>query len=452
MKSLINSEHISNTICKEWSEYAFTDEDNIDISYTFIPDYNFTKTQILDTDEFILSSKSKEGNHIIDWMTNRGCKTLSIRSPYNTGKFTVIKQMLLCAVHIFQRVLYVTCKRSFDNDVYRTLKLLKYSICLDDKYYNYFDDKIVCHVDNICNLCCFISHDRTDDDLFDLVILDETCSILNHFESYNTRQKNNYFSYLYSVCVKSYKVMMLDDDFGDREYYFANMINKSIPGLTMVNNIIKKRFDVHFINNFDRFNVNIFSDLKDGFSIMMVTLSTEFGDLIFDKYKNEYNCVIHNLTTGEKIIHNNNFGSKHRLLIYILTSEISFYFNLETQHFDKIYGIMTCDSASPNSFCKILAKCHGIKEKKILIYTNGLKYNDHLIPYTLDEVKDYINEWGNDDYTIITVDKKDNIKRTKTLYYNIDIHNILKNHSKKSEYFLFDLVRLLKSNGHYVDV
>jgi hypothetical protein len=71
---------------------------------------------------------------------------------------------------------------------------------------------------------------------YDLIILDEIESLLNHFNSSTIVDQRSVFNIFHALCLKSKKILALDSDFDNRSYEYLNTLDKD-KNMIIVKNI-----------------------------------------------------------------------------------------------------------------------------------------------------------------------------------------------------------------------
>ena len=157
----------------------------------------------------------------------------------------------------------ITYRQSLTNDLYGSFKEYGFKNYLDG---HYNANRIICQVESLYKLSQTIFDGYYTDDIpeYDLVIIDEIESILNHYRSTTIKDKEDTFSILKDIVYNSKKLLVLDGDFNNRSYDFISYFGQSI----ILENQIKKD-KKHFIytNNRSKFDDKLDEDLKNGKNI-----------------------------------------------------------------------------------------------------------------------------------------------------------------------------------------
>jgi hypothetical protein len=364
--------------------------DNINTSVVEKLNYEpeiIVKDYLLDINEVIKDQKSIISKNICDWMEGAS-KALCIKSPYNTGKTTMIKSLL--KEFKPKKVLFITHRQSLTNELYGTFK--KHGFC---NYMNgsYSANRLICQIESL--------HKITESEgpfqynveqmmkKFDLVILDEIESILNHFSSPTVTHKQQTFDLMTKILNHSKKILALDGDFHNRSYDFISGLCTNI----IIHNDIKKDIKKYtFISDSKRFDDSVNNALKENKNIVVVTMSSNKGKVIYEKYKDTYNSLLHTSKTDdqvkEKLKNVSEYWKDIRLLIYSpsVQSGVSF----DVPHFDQMFVIMANKSCSARDLSQMTHRIRQFKNQNVLVYLNGLPYREDAKFYQYDQMVDYV--------------------------------------------------------------
>ena len=317
------------------------------------------------------------------FINDKSIKTLCIKSPYNTGKSTLLRNIFSDK---YERILFVTYRKTLTNNIHGSF----------NGFYSYLDkkykaDKLICQVDSLDNLLSAYVNEYSDEyPAYDLIILDECESTLNHFNASILKNPYETFEILKNIIRNSGKLICLDGDLSNRTYDFIKDFGNSI----ILRNIVKKD-KKHFIfrKNKNKFDELIKHDLEKGLNLCIVSMSSKIAESIFNMYKDKYKCCIH---TGngddadlEKLKDVNSYWKNYQMILYSPTVESGVDFNVEG-HINKIYGILSTKSTSQRAFMQMLARCRKVKDNKINILLNDLPYYENACYYTFNEARDYV--------------------------------------------------------------
>ncbi len=397
--------------------------------------------------EYLLMENDKKDDimktNLDKFINDKNIKTLCIKSPYNTGKSTLLKNILSDK---YERILFVTYRKTLTNNIHGTF----------DGFYSYLDkkykaDKIICQLDSLDNLVGAYINDYNDEfPTYDLVILDECESTLNHFSAKILDNSYEIYDILKNIIRNSNKLICLDGDLSNRTYDFIKDFGQNI---ILRNTIIKDKKHFIFRKNKDKFDELIKNDLEKKLNLCIVSMSSKVAESIYNTYKDIYKCCIH---TGngddsnlEKLKDVNDYWKKFQLIIYSPTIESGVSFDIEN-HVNKIYGILSIKSTSQRAFMQMLSRCRKIKDNNINILLNDLPYYENACYYTFNETRDYVISLYQNflKKEIVTENNKVKVKYVYDEYVNNLVYNKQEELNKNSPLFVPYLIQLMKNKGH----
>ena len=347
-------------------------------------------------------------------------KSLNIRSPYDTGKTQLLKQIL--TKYNPQRVLWVSYRLTLSYDLFSNFSPFNFKIYTD----NDFDaDKLIIQAESLLKLI----NDKSDIKKYDLIIIDEVESILRQFNSTKTFKGNAPKSFDLLVSLLKHpktKMISLDGDLDDRTHEFTSHLGKPIN----IHNIA--RFNTKTINVMnvkDDFENKIFQDLDLNLKLVIPTMSATKGKDMYDKLQTKYldKVILYysGITSDEEKLDISNILDKWSnadVVIYSPTIEAGVSF--DRVHFDRLYGIM-CKSCTVLAFFQMMARVRKFNNNDFYIFSE-LKYNPRARLWTYDEVdqqtsykQDQLleNEYIYDDDSNIIINRKNCLFR-KIFIYN----------------------------------
>ena len=206
-------------------------------------------------------------------------KSLNIRSPYDTGKTQLLKQIL--TKYNPQRVLWVSYRLTLSYDLFSNFSPFNFKIYTD----NDFDaDKLIIQAESLLKLI----NDKSDIKKYDLIIIDEVESSLRQFNSTKTFKGNAPKSFDLLVSLLKHpktKMISLDCDLDDRTHEFTSHLGKSIN----IHNISKfNTKTINVMNVKDDFENKIFQDLDLNLKLVIPTMSATKGKDMYDKLQTKY--------------------------------------------------------------------------------------------------------------------------------------------------------------------
>ena len=384
--------------------------------------------------------------HLDNWMDN-DIKTLAIKSSYGTGKTSLIKRIL--NKYKFKTILFISYRQSLTNELEHVFKKFNVKSYLNN---DYTSDKVICQIESLDNL---LKHNMSTSDEnyieYDLIILDEIESVLNHFRSTTIKNKEGVFDIMKNILYNSNKILALDGDFNNRAYDYISYFGKSI----ILENEHKKNLKkFNFTNNKDKFDKEIDDSLHFLNNIVIVCMSSKLASMYYNKYKDKYTTILHSSKSDDilkdKLKDVNKLWKEYQLIIYTPCIEAGIDFNIE--HIEKIYVILSDKSTSQRGLFQMIARCRKVNDDNIMVYTNNLPFYESGCFYNYNETKQYICEIYNE--YLKPIQKYDKEKDKFVYKYDFDLyaqiltHNETENFNKNRNLFIPYFIDLIKNKGH----
>ena len=375
-------------------------------------------------------------------------KTFSLKSAYDTGKTQLIKRILDKTQ--YKRILWVSYRISLTNDIQHNFN--------DYGFKNYQTDsinsnKLIIQLESLHKL----DNNNFIDDIsyipsYDLIVIDEIESILNHFSSSKTiNDTSNTFEYLQEIIKNSGKLIVLDGDTSNRTYNYINYFGESI-NIENEAKFNKRHFEI--IEDNTEFINEIYKELDDNKKIVIISQSKRDVESIskdlHEKYENLTILTYTSLSTNKKELENVNKSWKTADVI-LYSPSIESGVNFDIPHFNRIFGIFSNMSSSQRSFMQMLNRVRKIENNKITILNDKIfKLNDIYKYMTFEDVKTALIQSNNFKMvqTYETIDNK-RVKIKKLSNYHINyIYNEVERHNKKPYYFLSLFRDIVTQKGH----
>lgn len=408
----------------------------------------FTSNYLLNTQvETIKDNKSFVSSHMINWMTNN-VKTMAILACYNSGKSDIVHKL----IEEFNppRILFISYRQTLTNEFAGTYQDLDIQSYLDDQY---DANRLICQIESLYKLmpkCQFIGQTAFVP-TYDIVVIDEIESVLNHFMSSTIENKTETFSLMKDIVFSASKVLALDGDFHNRSYTYL----KSFGDVTVLQNEVKKD-KRHFIFTNDRndFETKVDADLKSGKNVVVVSMSSKIATHFYSIYHETYPSLLHCAKSDdkdkEKLKNVNKNWLTTKFLAYSPSVEAGVNFSLD--HFDKIYFILSPKSTSPRGLLQMGSRVRKVTDANILVYLNNMPFKEKSNFYTYDEMKAYVCEvYSNYLKPIRTLNNDLNkivISYNFDLFAEILVYNETERANKTSNLFVAYLIKLLTEKGH----
>ena len=329
-----------------------------------------TNKDLYDNNDFLTSK-------VNEFFNTSQYKNLTIKSPYDTGKTTLLRSIM----GKFQprRVLWISYRKTLTNDILGSFES-RFQF-QDYQKGNYDSDRLIIQLESIYKVMG--DDDLESDDstssivpIYDLIIIDEIESVLNHFNSPTFNQKSkDLFEVFYQLCDSATRVISLDGDLNNRSYNFLDNLGESI---NIVNNISINPKEFTLISSKPDYLNEIKSDIENNKKLVIVSMSsTECFALktYILSFNTSLNILIYTGSSDDKVKEDLkdvlNIWSKADVVIYSPTIESGVNFDID--HFDKIYGYICPNSCSSRAFFQMLNRVRKVKDNKITILSEQMR-------------------------------------------------------------------------------
>lgn len=433
-------------LCDKYKFFFTCDEKEIKIENTLTINQNYLlPEQKLTNDDLSKTIKN--------YLRNNN-KCLIIKSVYNTGKTSLLKEI----ENSFERVLFVSYRVTLTYDLSGNFSSFHN---YKNKTVNVNDvDKLIIQYDSLIKL-----HNLN----YDLIILDEIESLINHMSASTIKEQKKLFDIFYSILHNGKKIIMLDGAISNKTKRLAlNLDNKTV----MINNLcIKDKRHFIFTKNEDKVKQLIQTDLNNNQNICIVCQSAETVEELAEIFKYK---IINGEEKDIKRIWYTRMSSDHdkadlvdvkgvwvnyQLVIYNGTIESGLNFDIE--HFDKIYMFLKGNLCSQDGVFQQLSRIRKLKESTIYVHcdknlrftdekTRKTNINEIILYYKnvvnkLNEMNNYklmINNEGQLEYARLSYDNMYNI------YDILMMYNIVTDNNKTNNRFLPIFIEMLLRKGH----
>jgi hypothetical protein len=397
--------------------------------------------------ETIKENKSFVSSHIIDWMDNNEVKTLAIRSCYNSGKTDIITKII--KEFNPKKVLFISYRQTLTHEFFGNFKSLDFESYFEG---NYTAERFICQIESLYKIKPHMTFEEVVPlEHYDLIIMDEIESILNHFVSSTITNKVEIFTIMSSFIYNAKKVLALDGDFFNRSYNFLETFGK----VKVLKNTIKKdKRNYIFTNNRSDMENTIEKDLKENKNLVVVSMSATIVTYLYTIYKDKYKCILHTRHSDDKekkkLQNVEEYWTQAQLVLYSPSVEAGV--NFDVPHFHKIFMILSSKSTSPRGLLQMGSRVRKIEDNNIMVYLNNLPYKEKCNFYSHDEMKAYVFEiYSKLRNPTIKLDPETNEMVWTYEFDNFTqllIHNQLEQSNKTSNFFVAYLIHLLKEKGH----
>jgi hypothetical protein len=331
-------------------------------------------------------------------------------------------------------------------------------------FYNYMNgvndignkDKLIIQIDSLKHLilCKEFKY-------YDIIILDECESLLNHLSSITIGENRTFICSLLNVLIKKAKIVLaLDADLDERSFYFLKEIREKPQILINEYKSTIKRFMLTNNYNIRKFQIN--EDIKNGKNIVIICLSkTVLDDLYEYIIKNNKKCRIIRYSSmtddsqKDKLKDVNTYWKEFQVVMYTPTIEAGLDFN-QKNYFYRMYCFLCNGSCSPRSFLQMVGRIRNIDDNNIrCFYDKTMLFSDKniYIP-TLDEIEEIIINNVNriPNYEIGVENDKITIKR-KNIFTRLFAYNKLEEYQKDIKFIkVFKELVIIKGYTYIDDV
>jgi hypothetical protein len=409
---------------------------------------------LLDKDR-LLNDNSLLVNQVKTFLEDKTTKSLNIKSPYDTGKTQLLKQIMTNYPQ-FNKMLMVTYRITLAYEFESVFEEFQFE---NYKNGNFKADHLINQTESLLKIA-----DNADKlQKYDLIIIDESESVFNEFISPTFKGKSaKSFELLVALCKNPItKIITLDGDMSERSYTFVEYFGNACNIVNTCN------FNTKTLNMYQgkkalmKFEKQMFNDLSNDLKLVIPVMSATYGiemkKRINEQYSNK-NVLIYTSTTSDNekqdikdII---NKWSSADVLIYSPTIEAGVSFDV-LGHFDKLYGYVCACSCSQRSFFQMMSRVRKFNFNDFHIYTD-MNHDVKAKTWTFEEIdnktlynKDLVlqNEYEYDPVTDETL-----IIRKNELYRKIYIHNKVEENNKNSKCFMKIFNEIASKKGYIINV
>ena len=322
------------------------------------------------------------------FFSNADFKSLTLKSPYDTGKTKLIQKII--TKFNPPRILWLSYRKTLTNDI-----LGSFGDAFQFKDYqkgDYKADRLIIQLESIMKIETNFFEGEEELPSYDLVIIDEIESILSQFNSPTFKgNSKDCFNYIEGILHNSSRIIALDGDLGDRSYSYIKSFGEAI---CIENQIKINKKDFFITDDRDKYGKAIETDIAEGKKIVIVSMSSTECKYFHDKIKNinpELNVLIYTGSSSdankEDLKNVLEIWGKCDVLLYSPTIEAGVNFDLP--HFDKMYAIICSKSTTPRAFLQMLARVRKTTDNHIMVLNEWFDYHKMTAKqyYSYEEVK-----------------------------------------------------------------
>jgi hypothetical protein len=332
---------------------------------------------------------------INNFVARSGKKALCIRSRMCTGKTYALRKMIRLFESIYGKyasILVISTRRSYACDVANAaFKHLGFVNYLDRKTDLAACDRLIISLESLYKLS-----DEEVERCYDMIILDESESVMDQFFSKTVENKHYTYCKLEELIEYSKKIVVLDADLDNRTMEYIMSITSDVRVLCNEYKGIPRKYIV--TNDDKRYIDTIIKNLRDGENICVVSLGKDFGISLRDRLRTEFPnfadkiVCLHKFSDDSTKAELNDIRknwSKYRVLIY--TSVVGCGLNYDIKdHFNRIYGYALGATESVRMFIQMVNRIRypTNRDINILLSSRMSKRTDSLL-YSLEYALQY---------------------------------------------------------------
>jgi hypothetical protein len=407
--------------------------------------YNINKQFIITLPKVYNSKKLRNLNvdlfEIFDNWYHAIQKVLCIYACYGTGKTQCVKTFF--NIYKPKRILFISYRQTLSYNLFGTFSEFGIKNYLDKGNFN--ADRLICQVDSLHKLMSFnMFTGEYEIPSYDLVILDEIESTLNHFNSSTLKDKLLIFNILEAICSKSTKVCALDGDIGNRSYEFLKHVNQG--DFTVIKNeYVPKKNHWKFTQNEIKFKERLMTDAKNGLKLFIICMSsTKALEYEGELKKLGIKVVLHYSHADDELkkhlIDVNNYWIQFDVVM--ISPSIESGISFDEEYFDKMYIILSPESTSQRGLLQMTNRVRHLKTTDYDVFLNGISWKEWAYFYDIDEVIN-LNQSVLNNVNLIKNENGNMVNRDQ-LFVNMCNYNKLEELNKSSYYFVPYLLKLLK--------
>jgi hypothetical protein len=400
---------------------SYAREDNFNNKYNeyFNKEYDAYDFEYNNLDEIYLENDNKLNyDSISKYFKNE--KLCVLKSPYGTGKTTYMTKLIQeryndneleelkkkketkmnkdyikeieekIKNYRNKRIIFLVMRQSLSNNLEVEYGKLGFKNYLDtNSKINHKDNRIIISLESLKKIT-YNKMGKTFIKSYDLVICDEFCSLLSHFNSPTVKEPESIFNLFELIIKLSTQTYFLDGDISNREVkYLQNYYDYTSKPL--INKKVSRHLNMNLTYDDKKYFDAINEDLKNGKKICFVSMSSGFCETIKKMYGDKYKVLVYNEKTDgavkKQLKDIETLFKSYDIVIYSpsITVGVSFDFD----YFESIYGYI-CKSCCARVFYQMLFRIRKFVNNDINILIDPLvSYKDDpFIPF--QEVKENV--------------------------------------------------------------
>ena len=373
-------------------------------------------------------------------MTNPATKSLVLRSRYGSGKTTFMQRLI--KERDLKRVLFVTYRQTLARDVMRNFGKLGFKNYLDsyDDPTVWQSNKLIVQLDSLmkiltCNQTVMNGKGFRLD--YDCIVLDESESLLSHFDEGTMERKEIDIWYFFDELLKhSKKIVLMDGDVSERTLSFASSYGDTVY-VNNVNHEGNKTFNL--VCDKVKWEAQLHKDLErfykedKGFRVCIASQSSNQALGLEDGLKAKYPHLnikrlvgLDSGSTKKRFLEDIN-KSLENVNVFIYSPVIESGVDI-TVRVKKLYGVLCIKSNSQRAYMQMLARCRNVEDGRMDIVNdarfalnnnfNFWKYKE-VLELNMDTVQQGL-QWTVSDGEMRLSGKIDQRRKDISVYNNVE--------------------------------
>lgn len=389
-------------------------------------------------------NKSQQVNELLKTFE----KVLLIKSQMGTGKTELVCDYI--DKFTPQRILWISTRQTYSHNINERLSKYGFVNYLDDKENWIYKPKVIVQLESLTKL-----EKAFKIRSYDLVVLDEIESILYHFDSDTIALKSSQtFDLMYMLCkFANTKIICMDADLSLRTIEFAKDLN---PGYKFVINKYKKSdIIINLVDSKDWLIGEIKKSIDAKLNCCIISLSTRLLYQIEDLLKEwKIKYLIHTRESDDKfkkeLAKVNDLWVNYQVVLFSPTISVGVDFT--KVHFDKIFGILTPNTASPRTLKQMFGRLRVLKNHQIDCYYQNITISTDTALYNYNEMIGYFKYADIETKTtkkyILKEDSSLEVISGFGLYDRIMMHNRIENLNKLGNTFMTQFAVLCEDSNY----
>lgn len=278
------------------------------------------------------------------------------------------------------RIAFITMRQSLARSLMEDFRKLRFTNYLEEKGGIYKFDKIIISLDSLEKIGSFDEETGVyTGTTYDLIICDEICSLLKHFDFKEIKNVNMCYQIFKTIIRCSKQTYFLDGDLSNREIGWFNTYIKQTKDEVpkpLFNGLMGIKYDLKLSYcKAGQYN-KILEALEAGKNLAIVCMSSAECLKMYDALSDKYRCkvIYGNSSDAEKaeLCNINSIITNYQCFIYSPSISVGVDINPKIEgviykHFDCIFGYVCENSVCPRDYFQMLARVRNPKSLEINI-------------------------------------------------------------------------------------